>query len=126
MIRPIAYDLCAATILVGTAFVGCSNQRSEPAASAVGTDSRTATHQKSAVTKDSLEIKEALARLTPDDRALAEKQVICPVSSEPLGSMGTPIKVAVQGRNVFVCCEGCINELKNNFVKYQDKLPEQS
>ena len=69
---------------------------------------------------------EALANLTPKDRALAEQQKICPVSNEPLGSMGMPIKVTVDGRDVFVCCEGCVDELRSNFQKYADKLESKS
>lgn len=72
------------------------------------------------------EVKAALAKLSPEDRAVAEAQKTCPVTDELLGSMGTPIKVTVEGRDVFVCCEGCIDELKNNFGKYADKLTKQS
>jgi hypothetical protein len=73
-----------------------------------------------------MEIKEALAKLSPEDRALAEKQETCPVTGERLGSMGAPIKVTVKGREVFVCCEGCVNELRDNFAKYEEKLPPRS
>ncbi len=45
-------------------------------------------------------------------------QKICPVSGKPLGSMGQPIKVAVNGEDVLVCCEGCVDRLKNNPNKY--------
>jgi len=48
-----------------------------------------------------------LAKLSPEDRALAEKQKTCPVSGEPLGSMGVPYKLTVQGRDVLLCCPGC-------------------
>jgi len=55
------------------------------------------------------EIREALEPLSEKDRALAEAQVICPVTEVRLGSMGmgTPIKLEVEGRTVFICCEGC-------------------
>ena len=53
----------------------------------------------------------ALAKLAPEDRVLAEKQKICPVSGEPLGSMGAPVKVDVKGHPVFICCDGCREEL---------------
>ncbi len=35
--------------------------------------------------------------LTEADKALIEKQKLCLVADEPLGSMGTPIKVTVKG-----------------------------
>ncbi len=65
---------------------------------------------------------EALAKLSPEDRALAEKQKVCPVSGEPLGAMGTPKKVEVKGQAVFICCEGCEEKLKANPDEYLAKL----
>jgi hypothetical protein len=70
------------------------------------------------------EIAEALAQLSPEDRALAEKQVNCPVSGQPLGGMGVPYKVTVEGRDVLLCCKGCEGEILANPEKYLAKLPE--
>jgi len=51
----------------------------------------------------------AMAKLTPEDRALAEAQALCPVLDEsPLGGMGVPVKVSVDGQDVFVCCPTCV------------------
>ena len=52
-------------------------------------------------------VKAALNQLSPEDRALAEQQKYCPETEEPLGSMGTPIKVMVKDQPVFICCKGC-------------------
>src|SRR5205823_13608600 len=60
--------------------------------------------------KEEEKIRVALSKLSPADRALAEAQKICPVTDEPLGVMGTPVKVMVKGRPVFVCCKGCDQE----------------
>jgi multidrug efflux pump subunit AcrA (membrane-fusion protein) len=50
----------------------------------------------------------ALARLPPEERALAAAQRFCPVlPGSRLGSMGTPLKLTVAGETVFVCCAGC-------------------
>lgn len=68
------------------------------------------------------EMNEAFAELSPADRELVEAQKMCPVSDQALGSMGTPIKVTVEGRDVFVCCEGCVDELKSKFAEYVVKL----
>ena len=65
---------------------------------------------------------EEFAKLSAEDRAAAEKQKVCPVSDEPLGSMGVPLKVEVKGRTVFLCCEGCEESLKNDPDKYLAKL----
>jgi Cu(I)/Ag(I) efflux system membrane fusion protein len=43
----------------------------------------------------------------------------------PLGSMGVPIKVDVDGRPVFICCEGCRDELLAEPSKYIAKLSEE-
>jgi Cu(I)/Ag(I) efflux system membrane fusion protein len=55
----------------------------------------------------SAKVKANLDKLDPDDRKLAEAQRLCPVTGEPLGSMGKPVKLAVKGETVFVCCKGC-------------------
>lgn len=68
---------------------------------------------------------EALAALPAADRALAQQQRLCPVADMVLGSMGTPIKVDVQGRFVFICCEGCRERLLADPEKYLAKLPQE-
>ena len=67
---------------------------------------------------------EALAALSPEERALAAKQKVCPVSGEPLGSMGTPLKITVKGQDVLLCCSGCESKIKEDPDKYLAKLPK--
>jgi hypothetical protein len=57
-------------------------------------------------------------------RALASAQRICPVTRKPLGSMGAPIRVVVEGRAVLVCCEGCEGPLLKSPAKYLARLAE--
>jgi hypothetical protein len=71
---------------------------------------------------DPAKIKANLASLSTEDRALAEKQKICPVSGEPLGSMGAPKKLSVAGHDVFICCQGCEKEITSEPGKYLAKL----
>ncbi|MGE5195128.1 MAG: efflux RND transporter periplasmic adaptor subunit [Deltaproteobacteria bacterium] len=53
-------------------------------------------------------ITQALARLSTEDRKIAEKQQFCPVlPGNRLGSMGVPIKLMIENQPVFVCCDGC-------------------
>jgi Cu(I)/Ag(I) efflux system membrane fusion protein len=52
-----------------------------------------------------------LKELDEADRKLAEQQKVCPVSGNPLGSMGKPFKMTVKGRVVFLCCDGCKDEV---------------
>jgi len=62
--------------------------------------------------------------LSAEELQLIERQKICPVTEEPLGSMGAPARVVVDGRVVFVCCEGCTQALKKEPKKYLQKLPK--
>ena len=119
--------LWALSAVLGAVFMGCSSeQKPDPAATTATPPSQSSTAGTSQTSEENAEVKEALATLSPEDRALAEAQKTCPVTGELLGSMGAPIKVTVEGRDVLVCCEGCVDELKKNFAKYEDKLPEQS
>ncbi len=63
-----------------------------------------------------------LVTLSGEDRVLAERQGICPVAELPLGSMGTPQKVDVNGEAVFICCEGCREPLLREPDKYLARL----
>lgn len=67
-------------------------------------------------------IAKAMAQLSDEDRALAEKQKVCLVAGSPLGGMGKPFKVTVKGHDVFLCCAGCKDELLENPDKYLAKL----
>ena len=68
------------------------------------------------------EVRAALAGLSPEDRHSAQQQRICPVTGEPLGSMGEPIKLEVEGREVWICCAGCENPLREDPEQYLTKL----
>jgi hypothetical protein len=53
----------------------------------------------------------ALGKLKATDQALAEQQRHCPVMDDSrLGSMGTPVKIEIKGKPVFLCCKGCEEE----------------
>jgi hypothetical protein len=57
------------------------------------------------------EIAEALTELPAADRKLAQAQRFCAMMEySRLGAMGTPVKVMVDGKPVFVCCESCVEE----------------
>jgi hypothetical protein len=66
-------------------------------------------------------IAKALSRLPPADQALAARQRVCPVTGQPLGSMGTPARVVIAGKPVLLCCEGCEEPLRKNPGKYLGK-----
>ena len=49
-----------------------------------------------AASGEDAKIKANLDKLSPEDRALADAQKTCPVTDQPLGSMGLSIKVMVR------------------------------
>jgi hypothetical protein len=54
------------------------------------------------------DISQAMAKLSDADRKLAEAQGRCVIMTDsPLGSMGMPLKLMIEGKPVFICCEGC-------------------
>jgi hypothetical protein len=62
--------------------------------------------------------------LSEEDRLIAERQKVCPVTGEPLDAMGGPVKVVVDGRAVFVCCKACEKPLRAKPAEYLSKLPK--
>ena len=107
--------LCAVPLLaVATLLIaGCARDSSKPVPQPGATpDAHTSSDK----------MNEGLAQLSESERAQAVKQRICPVSDELLGSMGKPPKFTVNGRDVYLCCAGCEEELRNNPDKYLAKL----
>ena len=46
---------------------------------------------------------------------------VCPVMGGKV-SNDTPYKVAYKGKNIGLCCEGCIDAFKDDPTKYENKL----
>jgi hypothetical protein len=61
---------------------------------------------------------DAFEGLSPGDRVLAKRQGICPVTRKTLGSMGTPSRIVISGRPVFLCCDGCEESFQREPAKY--------
>lgn len=59
-----------------------------------------------------------------DDKQLIARQKTCPVSGGDLDSMGGPVKLVVEGRVVFICCEGCEKPLRQKPALYLSKIPK--
>lgn len=81
-------------------------------------------HEHEGHSHDDADVEAAMAKLTPEDRALAETQKVCVVAKEPLGSMGTPIKVEHDGQVAFLCCAGCKSAFEADPDKYLAALKE--
>lgn len=91
----------------GLTLLGCSDQKTAPPPVAENT-----------------KIKAEMDKLSPEDRALAEAQRVCPVTDEPLGSMGTPIKVMIKDKPVFLCCKSCEAKAKASPDAMLEKVEE--
>jgi len=106
--------------VLATAFSGCGD----------GANSKRETSKDSAG-NDAVAVKDGgkagddlpgLKELDEADRKLAEKQRVCPKTGELLGSMGKPYKIMLKDRVVFLCCEGCEEEVKKDPETYLKRL----
>ena len=59
-----------------------------------------------------------IALLPTNLQAAALAQKTCPVTGGLLGGHGKPLTVDINGRTIFVCCRGCVTDLKANPGKY--------
>lgn len=69
--------------------------------------------------KDDLE---NVAKLSATDQELARVQRLCPVTDLPLGSMGVPPKILINGEAVFLCCQGCEKRAQRDAEKTLEKV----
>lgn len=58
-----------------------------------------------------------IGRLEEADRAAIANQRLCPVTNSEF-THGEPIKLLVDGKPLFVCCEDCIEEVKQDPLKF--------
>ena len=56
------------------------------------------------------------------DFAAVQAQGKCPVMNQPLGQHGRPIKILINGKELFVCCKGCIERVKKRPVYYLSQV----
>ena len=49
-------------------------------------------------------------------------QTVCPVSGEELGSMGEPVVVTHEGKEVKLCCKSCIKKFNADPATYTAKV----
>jgi hypothetical protein len=48
-----------------------------------------------------------------------------PADGEKLGSMGDPYVFTHEGREIKLCCKGCLADFKKDSAKYMKKLAEE-
>lgn len=128
MTRHISIASVGAAILA-VFFVGCNSPDPAPASSPVAPPGdapphdhgdHADSHDHALTDMDVMNLE--FASLSTEDADAAKKQHFCPVSDEMLGTMGTPLKVDVDGATVWICCEGCRVELMNNPQEYIAKV----
>jgi hypothetical protein len=59
-----------------------------------------------------------VTKATKADAPAIARLKLCPVSGEELGSMGGPLKVARGNNATFLCCQGCLEKVEADPVKY--------
>jgi hypothetical protein len=110
MLRRLAFSILPAVLVV--LFVGCGD--THPAQviknDSAGTNAVAPKESVNVVAEDAPGLKE----LDEADRELSKKQKLCPISGESLGSMGPPVKMTVKGRVIFLCCSGCVADVKKD------------
>jgi hypothetical protein len=73
--------------------------------------------------KTDSKIQVALSKLSVADRRLVEEQRNCPILPKNLlGSMGTPVKLMLDGQPVFLCCSGCEKAAKAHSAETLHKV----
>ena len=92
--------LCASFVTL----LGCSQEPKSSSPPASGP----ATTVSAAPSGEDAKIEAAINELSEDDRPLAKAQKFCAVNQKGLlGSMGKPYKIEIDGKPVFLCCDGC-------------------
>ena len=105
-----------AVVLLDTVLlVGCGGETATQSAA----DVQTSENWKAGLDDD---VVVSLANLSEEDRRSALAQKECPVTGKQLGSMNTPVKISVQGEEVFLCCAGCEATILESPGEYLVKL----
>lgn len=129
MLKVFCNGLTVVALATGLLIMGCGRTAPQPSPHAPQHNAKPATTAGSPDAGNANpavkpETPSGLADLSPEDRAAAEAQKVCPVSGEALGSMGAPYKITVKGRDVFLCCSGCEAQIMKDPDKYLAKLPK--
>lgn len=104
------------------AVVGCEGQPAAGPLPKSGDEHATVKHEHAH--KDTTQFDANLAKLDAADQPLAKAQGYCAVTSEPLGSMGKPLKLILNDQPVFICCKGCERRAHANPEKTLAKAAE--
>ncbi len=122
--RPLAVAYVALAVVVWGCGTPSEHQPSAASPAAGDRDQGDPDHVDQAnLNEQAQRIEDALASLSLKDRASADQQGTCPVTGLKLGAMGTPIKITVQDRQLWICCPDCEATIRKDPEKYLSKLP---
>lgn len=97
--------LIASSIVLTIAFVSVGSKADQPAAPGTTVSDQ----------DQDAKIEANMAKLSPEDRKLAEAQKFCAnLTKNRLGAMGVPVKITIKDQPVFLCCGGCVAKAKAN------------
>ena len=65
-----------------------------------------------------------VAALTKADQSGVARQKVCPVMGTKLGAHGTPVKVLIDGRPVYLCCKRCLGKVQKDPELYLRKAAQ--
>ncbi|MDP1796469.1 MAG: hypothetical protein Q8K78_03265 [Planctomycetaceae bacterium] len=105
------YSLLVFVALIATISVGCAASRGEGCRDGDCRGSSTTGAIRPRQTEMALDH-------AADEVRRGKVQQTCPVTGEPLGSMGSPISVSLGAESLQVCCQGCVAAVKKNPNKY--------
>jgi hypothetical protein len=106
--------IVASLFALSFAFVPLGSKADQTAAP-LGSQTKPETTMASQNDQEASDIEANLAKLSPEDRKLAESQKFCAIQTKNrLGSMGVPVKLTIKDQPVFLCCGGCVAKAKAN------------
>lgn len=89
--------------------------KAQPSLAAEGTANMSDMKMSAEEKQKEADIQASLAKLSKEDRKLAEAQKFCPIMTKNrLGEMGPPVKVMIKDKPVFLCCKGCGTKAQAN------------
>lgn len=104
-----------AVAFLGIIVAGCQSESAPMSTASSPKDVASSGDDHGSDDSEASDVKSAMANLSNEDRSVAESQKFCAVmETNLLGSMGTPLKLVVNGEPVFVCCAGCKSKAMKN------------
>ena len=121
--------ICAMMAMTLVAWsIGCSQQHGSTALSSASCCQQPGKHsccsQEATQSPQGGQTRVVLAALGEGDKTGIAEQKVCPVSGAQLGSMGDPIKAMVDGKPVYLCCQGCVAKVNNDPETYLAKVSQ--